>query len=125
MYCFSDLNKADELKDYLDTMYAVAAQYNHPPRYPVTVVCGGIDGAPEGSDILSRIFEGLVAFRGNESCYNTSLSPTETSEGWRWQVNTYFSMITIILSTIKYFVGKTESLCFRLDETELEIRTNT
>ncbi|CBI17111.3 unnamed protein product, partial [Vitis vinifera] len=46
----TELSTSDELKDYLDETYSVAAQYNHPPRYPVTVVCGGIDGAPEGSD---------------------------------------------------------------------------
>ncbi|KAL6341939.1 hypothetical protein AAG906_038184 [Vitis piasezkii] len=56
--------------------------------YPVTVVCGGIDGAPEGSDILSRIFAGVVAFRGNMSCYytsNTTDYPIETIQGWGWQ----------------------------------------
>lgn len=90
MCCFSELTEPDELKNYLDTMYATAAQYNHPPSYPVTLVCGGIDGAPEGSDILTRVFAGLVAYRGNRSCYNTSYSPTETSEGWRWQVINHF-----------------------------------
>ena len=114
-------------------MYAVAAQYNHPPRYPVTVVCGGIDGAPEGSDILSRIFAGVVAYRGNRSCYNTSVNPTETSEGWRWQVTTYLydnntkynhmviSNIYITLLVLKYFMSishgphyQTEPLFFGL-----------
>ena len=75
----------------MDETYSVAAQYNHPPRYPVTVVCGAIDGAPEGSDILGLIFAGVVAYTGNRSCYDTSSNPTETSEGWRWQVNyTYY-----------------------------------
>ena len=59
---FSQLNNSDELKDYLRILYAVAAQYNDPPLYPVTMVCGGIDGAPKGSDILSRIYAGLVFF---------------------------------------------------------------
>ncbi|KAL6341995.1 hypothetical protein AAG906_038241 [Vitis piasezkii] len=79
------LNNSDELKDYLDTIYCIAAQYNDPPMYPVTMVCGGIDGAPEGSDILSRIFAGVVAYGGNRSCYTTSHNPTETSGGWGWQ----------------------------------------
>ena len=55
------------------------------------MVCGAIDGAPEGSDILGLIFAGVVAYTGNRSCYDTSSNPTETSEGWRWQVNyTYY-----------------------------------
>ncbi|KAK8990219.1 hypothetical protein V6N11_008925 [Hibiscus sabdariffa] len=41
-----------ELKNELGSMYAVAAQFNGPPRYPVTVVCGGIDGANEKQDTL-------------------------------------------------------------------------
>ncbi|KAL6342048.1 hypothetical protein AAG906_038294 [Vitis piasezkii] len=80
------LNNSDELKEFLERTYSIAAQYDAPPSYPVTVVCGGIDGAPEGSDILSRIFAGVVAFRGNMSCYYTSDNPTETSEGWGWQI---------------------------------------
>ncbi|KAJ7981087.1 Lysosomal Pro-X carboxypeptidase [Quillaja saponaria] len=60
------LNDSFELKDYLDSMYSGAAQYNAPPRYPVTVVCGGIDGGSFGSDILSRIYGGLVAYRGEQ-----------------------------------------------------------
>ncbi|KAM7528033.1 hypothetical protein LguiB_031443 [Lonicera macranthoides] len=72
------LNDSSELKDYLETMYSAAAQYNSPPRYPVTVVCGGIDGAPSGTDLLGRIFAGLVAYRGNRTCYDTNVSPSQT-----------------------------------------------
>ncbi|XP_034687382.1 lysosomal Pro-X carboxypeptidase-like [Vitis riparia] len=82
------LNNSDELKEFLERTYSIAAQYDAPPSYPVTVVCGGIDGAPEGSDILSRIFAGVVAFRGNMSCYytsNTTDYPIETIQGWGWQ----------------------------------------
>ncbi|KAK6144308.1 hypothetical protein DH2020_021128 [Rehmannia glutinosa] len=62
----SHLNSSGELKDFLDSMYATAAQYNAPPNYPVTMVCKGIDGAPkEADDILGRIFAGVVSFRGN------------------------------------------------------------
>ena len=85
------MNNSDELKEFLERTYSIAAQYDAPPSYPVTVVCGGIDGAPEGSDILSRIFAGVVAFRGNMSCYytsNTTDYPIETIQGWGWQVTT-------------------------------------
>ena len=81
------MNDSSELKDYLDTMYSGAAQYNSPPRYPVTVVCSGIDGAPAGTDILGRIFAGLVAYRGNRTCYDTNHYPSQTSMGWTWQVS--------------------------------------
>ncbi|TKY48589.1 Lysosomal Pro-X carboxypeptidase [Spatholobus suberectus] len=67
-------------------MYASAAQYNQPPRYPVTVICGGIDRASFGSDILSKIYAGLVALRGNTRCkVNGPTNVTETTVGWRWQ----------------------------------------
>ncbi|KAA8544162.1 hypothetical protein F0562_022202 [Nyssa sinensis] len=79
------LNNSSELKNYLNRLYARAAQYNAPPSYPVTVVCGGIDGASEGTDILGRIFAGNAALRGNRSCYDINTHPSETSVGWAWQ----------------------------------------
>ncbi|KAI9195492.1 hypothetical protein LWI28_015410 [Acer negundo] len=81
------LETTSELKDYLkNDMYAYAAQYNQPPTYPVTVVCGGIDGEAFGSDILSKIFAGVVAYQGNRSCYvNAPTNLSETTVGWRWQ----------------------------------------
>lgn len=92
-FCFfRPLTESSELKDYLETTYLSAAQYDQPPSYPVTEICGGIDGASEGADILSRVFAGLVAYIGNRSCYDTNEynSPSETSEGWGWQVNYVF-----------------------------------
>lgn len=85
------MNSSSELKDYLDSIYATAAQYNKPPTYPVTVVCGGIDGAHKGSHVLDRIHAGIVASQGNLTCYNTNFynQPSETSMGWRWQVSTH------------------------------------
>ena len=69
-------------------MYSGAAQYNHPPDYPVTIVCGGIDGALSNTSILGKIFAGVVAYRGIRSCYvNPPRNISETSVGWRWQVN--------------------------------------
>jgi len=77
------------LKEYLENVYASAAQYNNPPIYPVTVVCGGIDRGSFGSDILSKIYEGLVDLRGNTTCKVNGPTTTDASEiivGWRWQV---------------------------------------
>ncbi|XP_062172630.1 uncharacterized protein LOC133878138 [Alnus glutinosa] len=80
------LSTSFELKDYLETIYAFSAQYNDPPHYPVNIVCGGTDGAPSGSDILSKIFAGVVAYIGNQSCYvNGHRNLSESTVGWRWQ----------------------------------------
>ncbi|XP_028071371.1 lysosomal Pro-X carboxypeptidase-like isoform X2 [Camellia sinensis] len=83
----SPLSDSFELKEYLDGLYSGAAQYDRPPRYPVTVVCGGIDGAPNGTDILGRIFAGVVAARVNRSCYiNEHYNYSDDPYGdWDWQ----------------------------------------
>nr|GMD27279.1 lysosomal Pro-X carboxypeptidase-like [Ipomoea batatas] len=91
-----DLNLALELKNYLDRMYCKAAQYDTPAQQPVRVVCGGIDGAPKGADILDRIQAGVVAISGNQSCYTVSTIEGKQSfytisaggdDGWSWQVS--------------------------------------
>ncbi|KAH9704173.1 prolylcarboxypeptidase-like protein [Citrus sinensis] len=65
------LKDVSELKDYLESMYTSAAQYDDPQEYPVNKACNGIDGASEGTDTLGRIFSGIVALRGESSCYDT------------------------------------------------------
>ncbi|XP_043702725.1 lysosomal Pro-X carboxypeptidase-like [Telopea speciosissima] len=83
------LNKSSDLKDYLGSIYARAAQYNSPSSHPVSKICKAMDEASKGrTDILSRIFAGVVAYKGNKSlCYDTSeyTTPTETTDGWNWQ----------------------------------------
>ncbi|XP_062105188.1 uncharacterized protein LOC133816882 [Humulus lupulus] len=88
----SPLKNSSELKDYLVSVYTTAAQYNSPPKYPVSVVCGGIDGHHDddgdgdGDDILDKIFSGISAYKPNTTCYvNQPKTPTETDEGWQWQ----------------------------------------
>ena len=86
--CCSPLNSYSQLEDYLWSMYAGAAQYNQPPRYPVTRICDGIDGASSGSGTLGKIAAGVFAYEGKLSCYNLEpRNETETDVGWRWQVN--------------------------------------
>ena len=82
------MESAYELKDYLESIYSVATQYDRPPRYPVTIVCNGIDGGLKGTDVLGRIFSGIVALKGDRSCYvmGNSSFPSETDDGWDWQV---------------------------------------
>ncbi|MED6143828.1 hypothetical protein PIB30_009639 [Stylosanthes scabra] len=82
--CYA-LNKSEDLVSYLESMYTSAAQYNHPPTYPVTMICNAIDASSE-NDTLNKIYEGVVAFRGNSTCkVNAPKNVTETSQGWRWQ----------------------------------------
>ncbi|KAH9704176.1 prolylcarboxypeptidase-like protein [Citrus sinensis] len=68
------LKDVSELKDYLESMYTSAAQYDDPQEYPVNKACNGIDGASEGTDTLGRIFSGIVALRGESSCYDVLMN---------------------------------------------------
>ncbi|KAL3619996.1 hypothetical protein CASFOL_034908 [Castilleja foliolosa] len=84
----SPLKNSDELKDFLESIYATAAQYDAPPSYPVSIVCKGIDGAPKNTDIVGRIFAGLVAYgRNKTTCFdiNKYNTPSESDIGWGWQ----------------------------------------
>ncbi|XP_073022443.1 uncharacterized protein [Primulina eburnea] len=82
----SQLRSPYELQYFLESMYTRAAQYNHPPSYPVTRICSGVDGAPNGTSILGRIYAGVVSYKGNQTCYNTTSGiPKETMMGWLWQ----------------------------------------
>ncbi|XP_077233616.1 uncharacterized protein LOC143875921 [Tasmannia lanceolata] len=91
----SPLESSQELKGYLESLYSGAAQYDFPPQYPVDTICNGIDGAPPGKSILSRIFAGIVAFYGELDCYfgeksqyqsQESFYTPEELDGWHWQV---------------------------------------
>ncbi|KAI9080156.1 hypothetical protein K1719_037834 [Acacia pycnantha] len=83
------LSHSSELKNYLDSIYASAAQYNNPSYYPIKAICEAIDEAAKktSNNILGQIFEGVVAFMGNKSCYdmNKFNNPSQTNIGWNWQ----------------------------------------
>ncbi|XAR60062.1 Lysosomal Pro-Xaa carboxypeptidase [Bertholletia excelsa] len=96
----SRLNSSTGLKDYLETMYAMAAQYNFPPLKPsINLVCDAIDGGSQGTDVLSRVFASLVAYSGNKTCYNLSFEELgytgETVTGWGWQTCSEMVMPTM------------------------------
>ncbi|XP_021692125.2 uncharacterized protein LOC110673327 [Hevea brasiliensis] len=79
------LEDSSELKNYLKLMYGYAAQYNGPPEYPVSTVCRAINGASFGTDILGKIFAGVVAYEGNDkSCY-VNPTPSQADNAWTWQ----------------------------------------
>ncbi|KAJ9178023.1 hypothetical protein P3X46_009943 [Hevea brasiliensis] len=89
----SPLNTSQELKDYLEIMYVSAAQYDNPPYYPVERTCRGIDGAPEGTDILGRIVAGLKSrFRGWDSCHDIFTFELSNKSAWDWQTCTQIVM---------------------------------
>ncbi|XP_076888494.1 uncharacterized protein LOC143538943, partial [Bidens hawaiensis] len=77
----SPLKEYSELGDYLDSVYAVAVQYNAPPNYPTTKICRAIDGTSNATDILDSIFAGLVAYQPVTSCYNITPEVSQTSIG--------------------------------------------
>uniref|UniRef100_A0A1J3EWG3 Lysosomal Pro-X carboxypeptidase n=1 Tax=Noccaea caerulescens TaxID=107243 RepID=A0A1J3EWG3_NOCCA len=83
------LNESFKIKDFMDSIYAEAVQYNRGPSYWVTSVCNAINANPPNrkNDILDRIFAGVVALIGNRSCYDTNMfsQPTNNNIAWRWQ----------------------------------------
>ncbi|KAI3826437.1 hypothetical protein L1987_00485 [Smallanthus sonchifolius] len=99
----SPLNNSFELKDYLDSMYAGAAQYNAPPKYPTTQICQGIDGASNATDILDRVFAGVVAYKPGRHCYNMTPEVTQTSIGWQWQTCSEMAFPVGITSNVSMF----------------------
>jgi lysosomal Pro-X carboxypeptidase len=88
-------------------MYTAAAQYNHPPEFPVTVICNGIDGASFGNNILDKIYSGVVAQKGNGTCkINSPTNISETSVGWEWQVYMQGAFVLDFLEKILFFHKK-------------------
>ena len=79
------MKAASELEDYLEYIYLVVAQYDTPPD--VTTVCKGTDGGANGTDILGRIFSGVVAYHGeSRNCYDlNAISSTDKLTSWDWQ----------------------------------------
>ncbi|KAH9606775.1 hypothetical protein KSS87_009795 [Heliosperma pusillum] len=81
------LNNTGELKDYLEDLFSVVAQYNLPP---ITSICNAIDNGSHGTDILSRIYAAIVAFSGNlTTCQDINLEKSnfkDTILGWDWQI---------------------------------------
>nr|GMD24139.1 lysosomal Pro-X carboxypeptidase-like [Ipomoea batatas] len=63
-------------------MYSTVAPYDTPPKYPLTEVCGGIDGTPKGAHILNPVQVGVVSREGNQSCYTL---PIFGISAWKWQ----------------------------------------
>ncbi|KAL9811175.1 putative lysosomal Pro-Xaa carboxypeptidase [Arabidopsis thaliana] len=85
-----------DVKRFLGTIYAEVVQYNRGPGYWLTNMCEAIDANPPDRqiDILDRIFAGVVATLGKQSCYdiNMSTQPKNVAIAWRWQICTEMVM---------------------------------
>ncbi|KAJ0020793.1 hypothetical protein Pint_32024 [Pistacia integerrima] len=80
------LNSSEELKDYLRVVYMFSAQYDNPPDNLVSKVCSGIDGAPQETNILSKISAGVNASRfGGGQCTDIFDLKPDNKSGWNWQ----------------------------------------
>ncbi|KAL5976614.1 hypothetical protein ACLOJK_020947 [Asimina triloba] len=90
----SSLKSISELKDYLGVMFMGAAQYDYPPRFPVRAMCRAMDRAPQGSEILDRIFAGVVARMRPRPCYDVHEFDGHTTriQPWHWQTCTEMVM---------------------------------
>ncbi|KAL5704267.1 lysosomal Pro-Xaa carboxypeptidase [Ranunculus cassubicifolius] len=90
------VNSSDQLKNSIATNYVASAQYNAPPYYPVKKICDAIDGLPEGSDVISRIFAGYKVGYGrlysNTPCNETNYLAPTSELGWSWQTCTEMVM---------------------------------
>ncbi|KAF6171570.1 hypothetical protein GIB67_018094 [Kingdonia uniflora] len=82
------LKSSQELKNTLEMMFVLAAQYNNPPTYPVNKYCDAIDGLPKGSDVLSRIYAAFGAGSPSGSCHFTYKVGLSNTSAWEWQACT-------------------------------------
>ncbi|CAH2072127.1 unnamed protein product [Thlaspi arvense] len=96
------LRRSFDIKDYLDTIYAEAAQYNGDGGYWVTTLCKAINENPPNrkNDLLDRIFAGVVAYIGNRSCYDIDLfaRPSNDSIAWNWQACKFWGCSEMVLA---------------------------
>ncbi|CAN7121844.1 BnaA02g06000D [Brassica napus] len=85
------LSRSFDIKDFLDSIYAESVQFNRNPGDWVATLCNAIDNPPNRKNyVLDRIFAGIVAYIGNQSCYDTGLfiQPSNDVIAWSWQACT-------------------------------------
>ncbi|KAI5411556.1 uncharacterized protein LOC127086147 [Lathyrus oleraceus] len=79
------LEQSDELKEFLRIIYIYSAQFDYPL---VRNICKAIDGASFGSDVLSRIYGGVVAYHESNKCTVNAYKYTvaaDTFNVYEWQ----------------------------------------
>ncbi|KDP32128.1 hypothetical protein JCGZ_12589 [Jatropha curcas] len=97
------LNSTEELSNWLDSAYSYLAMVDYPypsafmmplPGHPIREVCKKIDGSPDGTNILERIFEGVSIYynyTGDVDCFELDDDP-HGLDGWNWQACTEMVM---------------------------------
>ncbi|KAI6695040.1 hypothetical protein NL676_022750 [Syzygium grande] len=98
-----ELKNTDDLAGWLDSAYSYLAMVDYPypsdflmplPGYPIREVCRKIDGCPDGTSILERVFEGVSVYynhTGEVDCFDLYDDPHGMS-GWDWQACTEMVM---------------------------------
>ncbi|KAI6695038.1 hypothetical protein NL676_022748 [Syzygium grande] len=98
-----DLKNTEELANWLDSAYSFLAMVDYPypseflmplPGYPIREVCRKIDGCPDGTSILERVFEGVGVYynyTGEVDCFELDDDP-HGMDGWNWQACTEMVM---------------------------------
>ncbi|KAF8034270.1 hypothetical protein BT93_C0538 [Corymbia citriodora subsp. variegata] len=91
-----ELTNTEELTNWLDSAYSYLAMVNYPypsdfimplPGHPIREVCRKIDGCPDGTSVLERVFEGVNVFynhTGEVNCFELDDDP-HGMNGWSWQ----------------------------------------
>ncbi|KAI3423152.1 uncharacterized protein J3R85_011276 [Psidium guajava] len=90
------LKDTEDLASWLDTAFSSLAMVDYPypsdflmplPGYPIREVCRKIDGCPDGTSILERVFEGASVYynhTGEADCFDLYDDPHGMG-GWDWQ----------------------------------------
>ncbi|KAM7251034.1 hypothetical protein ACFE04_022917 [Oxalis oulophora] len=98
-----DLKNTYDLADWLESAYSYLAMVNYPypsdflmplPGHPIKEVCKKIDGSPDGSNILERVFQGIniyYNYTGEVDCFELDDDP-HGMDGWNWQACTEMVM---------------------------------
>ncbi|KAL4366791.1 hypothetical protein GQ457_05G013990 [Hibiscus cannabinus] len=97
------LKSVQALADWLDSAYSYLAMVNYPypsnflmplPGYPIKELCRKIDGSPDDSSILERLFNGVSVYynyTGEVECFQLDDDP-HGMDGWNWQACTEMVM---------------------------------
>ncbi|CAN0917702.1 Lysosomal Pro-X carboxypeptidase [Linum grandiflorum] len=95
--------RTGDLVNWLESAYSYLAMVDYPypssfmmplPGHPIREVCRKIDGSPDGSSILERIFAGVSIYynyTGTVSCFELDDDP-HGLDGWNWQACTEMVM---------------------------------
>ncbi|CAB4314435.1 unnamed protein product [Prunus armeniaca] len=99
-----ELNSTNDLANWLESAYSYLAMVNYPyaaefvmplPGHPIKEVCRKIDGCPDGTSTLERIFEGVSIFynyTGQAKCFELIDDSDVGTDGWNWQACTEMVM---------------------------------